>query len=356
LLPGIAREYGEAAERLASMVPSIELAAFAKNGSDAVSIALRLARIYTARSWVLSSGYHGWDERVLGSALGDRAPGRGVADFGYDLDALERALARHGDAVAAVLVTPEPAFFPPAWLEKASALARAAGALFICDEVRCGLRVAPGGAHHAAGIRADLVAMSKGLANGYPLAAVGGRREVMDASRDTFVFGTHYAESVSLAAAVACLGIVEREASLAAISTVGAQLGAGLDAALAARGVAAWVLGPPSMPTLVFEREADEDAFYAGAAEAGVLFFQDDAQCPSAAHGVAEIEETLEALDPLLASIGAAAARESAPSERALRRVANRRMIAPEAFDERATRANLLGLGSRWSDPTEGSV
>ena len=343
MLPGIAREYGEAAERLSAMVPSIELAAFAKNGSDAVSIALRLARVFTARSWVLSSGYHGWDERVAGSALADRAPGKGVADFGYDLDALERALTRHGDAVAAVLVTPEPAFFAPSWLRRAAELARGAGALFICDEVRCGLRLAPGGAHHAAGVTADLVAMSKGLANGYPLATVGGRRDVMNASRDTFVFGTHYAESVSLAACVCCLDIVEREGSLAVIRDVGARLGAKVDAGLAAHGVAAWVLGPPSMPTVLFEAEADEDAFYAGAVEAGVLFFQDDAQCPSASHGDAEIDETLSALDPLLARLGRQTTRESTPSDAALRRVASRRMIAPEAFDAAATRAMLVG-------------
>ena len=180
-LPGVSPEYGALAARLAARFDVIESAAFAKNGSDAVSIAMRLARVFTGRERVLSAGYHGWDAR------------RGVLDFGYDLAALEEGLA---EPTAAVLVTPEPAFHDAARAVETARLAREAGALLIYDEVRCGMRL-PGGAHGLRGVRPDLVTLSKGLANGYPISAVGGRRDVMDASARTYVFGTSYAEALS---------------------------------------------------------------------------------------------------------------------------------------------------------------
>lgn len=337
LLPGIAPEYEALAARLSSLVPAMESIAFTKNGSDAVSIAIRLARVHTGRDWILSAGYHGWDERVRGESLAASSPSRSVADFAYDLGALEDAVRAHGDRVAAVLVTPEPAFFGPELLRACAQLAERCGAVLIADEVRCGMRLAPGGAHEAHGVRPDLVTMSKGLANGWPIAAVGGRREVMEASAQTFVFGTHYAEAAALAASLETLRIAEEERALERLREAGEALSARMAGAFAERGVAARVLGPPSMPTFLFADPAVEDAFYAEAARAGVLFFQDDAQCPSAVHG-AVVEETVQLLEPVIASL-AGGPREL--SGEALERYAARRMIAKGAFDLAAVHRTL---------------
>ncbi len=336
LLPGLAPEYGALAARVAGAIEVAERVAFAKNGSDAVSIAMRLARIDTGRRGVLSAGYHGWDDRVQG------APGvapTGVSDFGYDLDALERALAAHGEAIAAVLITPEPAFLGAAHLARVAELARGAGARLIVDEVRCGMRVAIGGAHERFGVRPDLIAMSKGLANGFPLSLVAGRADVMEASARTFVFGSNYGEAVALAAGLATFEIALAEGALARLADAGERLARALAAELTRRGAAACVIGPRAMPTIVFERPADEDAFYARAAAAGVLFFQDDAQCPSAAHGEAEITDTMGRLGPALDAIEG----RGEVSDDAIRRYAARRMIAPGAFDVAHTRAQVLG-------------
>jgi len=302
LLPGLSPDYEAVATRLARLLPPMEATAFAKNGSDAVAIAIRLARVFTGRGWILSSGYHGWDERVSGGAL-EAEREAGVADFGYELAALEGALHALDGRVAAVLVSPEPAFLDAAWLRDVARLARAADALLLVDEVRCGFRLAIGGAHDAFGVTPDLVCLSKGLTNGYPLAAVGGRADVMAASARTFVFGTYYGEAASLAAARVCLDLTEAERPQAALARVGAALSSAMDAAFERRGVHAHVLGPPSMPTFLFADPADEARFFDAAVQAGVLFFQDDAQCPSAAHTERHVEETVRALDPVLSAL-----------------------------------------------------
>jgi len=334
LLPGLSRSYARVATRLSRLVPAMESITFAKNGSDAVAIALRLARVHSGRGWVLSSGYHGWDERVRGDSVGATLPSResGVADFGYDLDLLERVLDAEGERVAAVLVSPEPAFLGDDFLRRVAASAKERGALFIVDEVRCGMRLALGGAHDSAGVRPDLVAMSKGLTNGYPLAAVGGLRALMDASRDTFIFGTYYGETASLAAADACLEIVEREGAIESIAAAGHALSFAMGEAFVQHGVRAHVLGPAAMPTFLFESRDDEATFYGRAAEAGVLFFQDDAQCPSTEHGATEVQATLTALAPVFDELSRSE-RSLAPAREVIERYAARRGIREGVAD-----------------------
>jgi glutamate-1-semialdehyde aminotransferase len=354
LLPGIGEEYAALAERLASHLAVAESSMFTKNGSDAVVAAMRLARVHTGRRLVLSAGYHGWDERVRGEDLADASESAAVLDFGYDLAALESALERLGERCAAILVTPEPAFFGPELLQTCRALSERVGALLVVDEVRCGLRVAFGGAHELHGVAPDLVCLSKGLANGFPLAAVCGRREVMEASLETFIFSTHYGEGVALAAALAALEISVREDTVGHMARVGAELMRGLDGLFEEHGVAARPLGPPSMPTLLFEEPAVEDAFFAGSAGAGVLFFQDDAQCLSLAHDAEVVAETLERLEPVVASLPAAGWGE--PSDATIERYAARRMIGAGLVDAEAVRADPSRRQSRAASPSAGST
>jgi glutamate-1-semialdehyde aminotransferase len=308
LFPGVAPEYEQVAERLAALIPAAENSVLVKNGSDAVQVALRIARVFTGRDGIVSAGYHGWDDKR-------------VVDFGYDERALERLL---DDTVAAVLVTPEPGFLAPGHLQAFAQRARAAGALFIVDEVRCGLRLAAGGAHQWLGVEPDLVTLSKGLANGHPLAAVVGRADVLEASEKTYVFGTYYAEAGAQAAAVAALDEYGRGA-LDRIFAAGDALMRGLDAAFADAGVAAHCLGPAPLFQILFEDERTEAAFYGDAAHRGVLLFQDDGQCPSAAHDEEVVAHTLDACTRVIGALPTGGRRDLTPETVA--RYGARRMI-----------------------------
>jgi glutamate-1-semialdehyde 2,1-aminomutase len=339
------REYEQLAEKLALLLPCAEKSIFAKNGSDAVEIAICLARTVSGRDLVASAGYHGWHERLRPGAS-DRSQAGAVVDFGYDLARLEALAEREGSRLAAILVSPEPAFFDAELLVRAADIARSTSALLIVDEVRCGFRLCPGGAHELWGVVPDLIVLSKGLANGYPLSAVTGRADVLDASADTFVFGTYYAEAVALAAANACLDVYERDAVVSRIWQAGRALLGGLDAIFRSEGVSARPIGPPPMPQILFEDEPAEATFYARAAERGVLFFQEDGQCPSAAHGPGEIERTLEVCAEVARDIRRDHQGNRKRSLPALDQVkighyAERRMIHPHAVDFDAFCARL---------------
>jgi glutamate-1-semialdehyde 2,1-aminomutase len=336
------KEALDVADCLAQMVGVAERVIFAKNGSDVVQMAARLARAFTDRDVIFSSGYHGWhDAYVLpGFELRDGIVNAqsSVIDFAYDLELLERLCRQNHERVAAVLITPEPSFLSGRFLKQAADIARAAGALFVVDEVRCGFRLAIGGAHDAFGVVPDLVTLSKGLANGYPLAAVAGRADVLDASARTFIFGSYYLEALSLAASKKTLELYQRTDVVGHMATVGAKLMAGLDEVLSRAGIAARCLGPAAMFHILFEDEQVERMFFEEAARQGVLFFPKDNQSVSLAHGDAEVEETLlacaraaEITSNQLSQSGAL--RHWAPHAKTLARYERRRGIRPGLSD-----------------------
>jgi glutamate-1-semialdehyde 2,1-aminomutase len=157
------------ADRLAEILPCGERVLFMRTGSCATAAAVRLARAATGRRLVLTSGFHGWHDWSL--VARDDA-GRGtepdVIDFGYSLATLERMLDSAERAVAAVFVTPEPAFLPEPYYAELERIVRGSRAVLIYDEVMAGFRYGVGG-FHAAGSRSpfarlmsSLTAMSSG--------------------------------------------------------------------------------------------------------------------------------------------------------------------------------------------------
>ncbi|MBK8998057.1 MAG: aminotransferase class III-fold pyridoxal phosphate-dependent enzyme [Myxococcales bacterium] len=180
--------------------------------------------------------------------------------------------------------------------------------------------------------------LSKGLANGYPLAAVLGRKDVLEASARTYVFGTYYAEASALAAALASVRLYQERDVVGAIWRAGAELMDGLEQIFAEEGLCARCLGPAPILQILFEDQAAEARFYAGAVRRGVLFFQDDGQCPSAAHASEHVTETLAVCREVAREIraelqGGRAERLETPSPELVARSATRRMIRPEAVD-----------------------
>ncbi|HVA22555.1 MAG TPA: glutamate-1-semialdehyde 2,1-aminomutase [Candidatus Micrarchaeia archaeon] len=231
----------EVGERLQRMVPSMELMRFACSGTEATMAAMRLARGFTGKEKIVKfeGAYHGWSDGhyisahpPLGAAGLHRAPfslpdtagiPRALADTLIiqpfnDLELLERTLSQRSFEIAAVLMEPVLAncgIIPPlaGFLEGVRRLTEAHGVLLVFDEVMTGFRVAPGGAQERYRVRPDLSTFAKVLGGGFPVAAFGGRADVMELEATGAVMhgGTYSASPLVLAAAKAVLDRIERD-------------------------------------------------------------------------------------------------------------------------------------------------
>ena len=217
----------EVAERIVEMVPCAEKVRFGKNGSDATSGAVRVARAFTGRDRVAACGYHGWQDWSIGATARNLGVPRATRDlthtFTYnDLDSLDRLFAAHPGEFACVILEPMNVAFPkPGFLEGLAERTRAHGALLVFDETITGFRYANGGAQELFGVTPDLATFGKGLANGYPVSAVAGRADVMKLMEEVFFSFTFGGELLSLAAAAATLDKLRREPVVATIAERG---------------------------------------------------------------------------------------------------------------------------------------
>ena len=221
----------EVAELLVDVIPSAESVRFLKTGSGANSAAVRIARAYTGRDRIATCGYHGWHDWSAGTLPLRRGVPQGVRDdvveFEYNnLASLRRCFEEHGEEIAAVILEPMCLHWPKDdFLQRVRDLAHEHGALFILDEVITGFRLALGGAQEYFGIAADLSVFGKGMANGMPLAAVVGRREIMSVLEEgTFVSLTHGGETLSLAATKATIEKLRDTGALAKLWQRGERL------------------------------------------------------------------------------------------------------------------------------------
>ena len=233
----------EVAELIVEMVPSAEMVRFGKNGTDATSAAIRLARAFTGRDHIIVCGYHGWQDWYIGSTTRNKGVPESVSSlthkFEYNnIDSLKVVLDSLNGQVAAVIMEPMNATYPvPGFLEGVLALTHQAGALLIFDETITGFRYAKGGAQELFGITPDLSTFGKGLANGFPLSAVAGRREVMIEMEEIFFSGTFGGELLSLAAAKAVLQRQMREDVCGELSSNGLDLSDQTEHAIAENGL-----------------------------------------------------------------------------------------------------------------------
>jgi glutamate-1-semialdehyde 2,1-aminomutase len=292
---------------LCRAIPWLERVRFLKTGAEAVAAAVRLARVFTGRDAVLGCGYHGWLDWC------QTAEGRGVPastralyrEVPFNDPARTRELIRDtGDRLAAVVFEPV-ILEPPSseWIAVLREETLGAGAILIADEIKTVCRLAVGGACERFGIRPDLVVMGKAIANGFPLAAVGGRADVMDAVSRTWISSTLASETVSLAAARATLTVMMAAKVPAHITRVGTRLLAGLQA-LAARhhGVVARAAGVPEMCVLEYRDEPRSGRVALACAERGLLFKRGAYNFVSLAHDEAAVDRALAVLEEALSS------------------------------------------------------
>jgi len=245
----------EVAELLVELIPCAERVRFAKNGADATGGAIRAARALTGREHVIATGYHGYHDWYIASTERDAGVPALNRELIHavpynDLDALEQALG--GEAMAAVIMEIPGADPGDGYLQGALEATHRHGALFILDEVVTGFRYALGGAQELFGLVPDLACLGKGMANGYPLAAVVGREWAMRAFEEIFFSMTYAGETISLAAATATLETLRHEPVIDHIWARGAELRAGIERLVAGVSFGVELAGNPSRSWLGF--------------------------------------------------------------------------------------------------------
>jgi glutamate-1-semialdehyde 2,1-aminomutase len=277
------------ADRIARMVPGVDLVRYSNSGTEAVMAALRLARAHTGRdSYLLvEGGYHGLFDAAMWMANvedWEQGQNRDPDIISYskgipqslktlahlvpmnNLQRLEDTFRAHGDTMAAMLIEPIQGnccgiSATPEYVRLARKLCDQYGVLLIIDEVKTGFRVARGGIQSILGVIPDISTFAKAMANGYPIAAIGGREDIMR----TFDYGkaahggTYTAHSVSLAAAEECLRILDETPALDTIAAYGEQLKSGISALLRDRNITHSFTGHASMFGLFFAEKAPDN-------------------------------------------------------------------------------------------------
>jgi glutamate-1-semialdehyde 2,1-aminomutase len=218
------------ARKLIEYVPSAQMVRFGKNGTDATSGAIRLARAVTGKDHVLVCGYHGWQDWYIGSttkSLGvPEVTQRLTHHFIYNnLDSLIKLLEKYKNNVAAVIMEPMNVEFPKNnFLLNCKKITHANKALFVFDETITGFRFSLGGAQKYFGVTPDLSTFGKGLGNGYPISALVGKKEYMEIMKDVFISSTFGGESLSIAASLAVIEQLENNESVDHIKHIGEQI------------------------------------------------------------------------------------------------------------------------------------
>jgi glutamate-1-semialdehyde 2,1-aminomutase len=297
----------EVASELRRLIPWAEQLRFLKTGAEAMAAAVRLARAATGREGVLGCGYHGWLDWCHPGAPGVPLGTRSLyADLPFnDPDRTRELIRRAGDTLAAVVFEPVILAAPdPEWLAVLREETARVGALLVADEIKTVGRVAVGGGCERWGVRPDLVVMGKAIANGFPLAAVGGRADVMAAVSRTWISSTLATEWVSLAAARATLQVMTARRVPEHLGRVGARLLSGFQA-LAERHprVVRGVAGLPEMCCLQFHEEPAGAALAVEAARRGLLFKRGAYNFVSLAHDEAVVDRALGVLEESLAAV-----------------------------------------------------
>jgi glutamate-1-semialdehyde aminotransferase len=242
----------ELARLMVDLAPNVEMVRFMKTGEDANSANIRLARAFTGRDMMVMSGYHGypdWFQTADSPSNGVPAALRDyvqVVPWG-DAATAERVIRQHAGRLACVIAIPYDFNDDTSgdFVRRLRAVTRECGVLLILDEVLTGFRLARGGGQELFGVQADLVSYAKAMANGYPISAYGGRRDIIETLNRFKLTTTYAGEALSMAAAIATLGIMKREKVHEHLWAMGRRLMEGFNAMLRDLGVEGKAAGLP---------------------------------------------------------------------------------------------------------------
>lgn len=313
----------ELAELLVDTIDHADWALFQKNGSDATTVCVTIARATAGRRKILvaKGSYHGavpWcSPSMVGVTTEDRAH---IVQYTYnDIASLEAAVAAAGDDLAAILITafkhdvqidqelPDAAF-----LARARALCDKTGAALICDDVRAGFRLNVRGSWAAYGIKPDLAAYSKSIANGWPLAAIAGAEAFRVGAEKVFTTGSFWYGSAAMAAALTTIKLLRDTDALAHTEAMGKLFRDGLHSAASANGYKLRQTGPVQMPMVLFDGDQDlrlGNAFCAAALRHGLYMHPRHNLFLCAAHQATDIERALDAAHAAFRDIATAGLR-----------------------------------------------
>ncbi len=305
------------AKKLTELVPCSELSIFLKTGSDATTASIRIARAYTNKLKVMRCGYHGWHDWCVEMKGG--IPSKfyeDVFEFQYNnLDQLKDLMATHGEDTAAIIMTPfghpnhQKMQIPkPGFLEGVRELADKYGAVLVYDEIRTCFRLSMGGAQKLYGVTPDLSVLGKAMANGYPISAVTGKKDVMMAAADKlFISSTFFPNSEGFVAALKTIEILERDNVLANIWEKGERLLKKLQAVIDKHDVGAELTGVAPMFYITFKDEESgahkgkRKDFYTQLIRRKIFFAPYHHSYISFRHTEKDLELTLTAIDECLA-------------------------------------------------------
>jgi glutamate-1-semialdehyde 2,1-aminomutase len=310
------------ADRLISLIPHIDMVKFGKNGSTVNTAATKLARAYTGRKLIVSCADHAffsYDDWFIGTTAADAGIPQEIKNltktFRYnDLASLENLFKEYPDDIACVIMevvtTVEPA---PGFLKGVEKLCKKYGAVLILDEMITGFRWGLKGAAAYYGIKPDLVTYGKGIANGYSLSVLAGKRKIMDIGgikgnkpRVFLISTTHGAETISLAAALATIEVMEKEKVADKFWKQGNILKKGLEAAIqrhALKGMISVIGFAPNLGMTFTDADGKASPvlrtlFLQEVTKRGILF--QGYFAISASHGDREIKHTIQVWDEAL--------------------------------------------------------
>jgi glutamate-1-semialdehyde aminotransferase len=309
----------ELAKKLNQLIPSAELSIFLKTGSDATTASIRIARAYTNRTKVMRCGYHGWHDWCVEMKGG--IPEKfyeDVHEFHYnDLGQLEELMAKYGNQTAAIIMTP---FGHPlhqkmqvpkrGFLEGVRELANRYGTVLVFDEVRTCFRLRMGGAQEMYGVIPDLTVLGKGMANGYAISVVTGKKDVMMAAASKlFISSTFFPNSDGYIAALKTIEIMERENVLGNIWEKGERLMKKIKGIIDKYDVGAELTGVAPMFFITFKKdEADtqrgrRDDFYTQLIRKGFFFTPHHHAYISYRHTEEDLDKTVQAINESMAYV-----------------------------------------------------
>jgi glutamate-1-semialdehyde aminotransferase len=315
-----APEEVELAILLCELHPWAEMVRYARTGGEAMSMAVRIARAHTTRDKIAFCGYHGWSDWYLAANLGNGSaleahllPGldpRGVPKslqgtalpFHYNkIDELKSIVGASKTDLAAIVMEPQRGDPPtPGFLEEIRQIATDIGAVLVFDEITTGFRATNGGIHLRLGVKPDLAVFAKAMANGYAMAAVIGRGQVMESAQSTFISSTNWTERIGPTAALATIRKLCREDVTEHIGEIGKLVTEGWKSLAGESSLAITTSGLPCLTHFTF-KHPDELAlttlFTQLMLEKGYLAFNQFK--PSFAHKEEHVQEYLTAVSEI---------------------------------------------------------